>query len=274
MKPEEQTGSLKSENFLFIRELLRREAAIVIEPGKEYLVETRLASVAVKNGFGSVNALIDEIRASSNEAINWQAVDALTTNETLFFRDANPFEALREHIVPKFKADNPGAVLKFWSAACSTGQEPYSIAMLMAEHFPEVETRITATDISPSVVARARAGVFNQIEVNRGLPAKLLIKYFRQTPVGWQIADAIRQRIDFREMNLIRHWQLLPKAHVVFIRNVMIYFDVEIRREILAKVKDVIAPGGYLGLGGAETTVTIDPDFKPIVFGRATFYQL
>ena len=274
MSISQHAEALSSENFAFVGDLLRKEAAIVLEAGKEYLVETRLSSVAVRNGFGSVNAMVEGMKSTPNQAICTQAVDALTTNETLFFRDANPFEALREHIIPKFKAENPGAVLKFWSAACSTGQEPYSIAMLMAEHFPEIETKITATDLSPSVISRAREGVFSQIEVNRGLPAKLLVKYFSQTPAGWRISDGLRQRIDFREMNLIRPWQLLPKAHVVFIRNVMIYFDVEVRREILQRVKEVIAPGGYLGLGGAETTVTIDPAFKPVVLGRSTFYQL
>ena len=276
MTTDLQTAPLGLDNFRFIRELLQREAAIVIEAGKEYLVETRLARVATRNSYASVNALIEQMRFGTGIHPNLisETVDALTTNETLFFRDANPFDALRDQIIPEFCAKRPGATLNIWSAASSTGQEAYSIAMLLADHFPNLSTRIVGTDLSPTVIARARAGLYQQIEVNRGLPAKLLIKYFRQEGTNWQIADSIRQRVEFREMNLIRPWPVLPSCHVVLIRNVMIYFDIETRRQILRQVRQVLAPGGYLGLGGAETTVTVDPSFVPVPVGRATFYQL
>lgn len=264
------------DNFRYVRELLQREAAIVIETGKEYLVETRLATVATRHGFGSVNSLIEQMRASPalHPRLHAETVDALTTNETLFFRDANPFDALREHIIPRFRAANPGATLNIWSAACSTGQEPYSIAMLLAEHFPDLPARIIGTDLSPTVIAKARAGLYQQIEVNRGLPAKLLVKYFTQVSAGWQLSDTIRKRVEFREMNLIRPWPVLPASHIVMLRNVMIYFEIEVRRQILRQMKKVLAPGGYLALGGAETTVTMDPSFTPVPVGRATFFQL
>jgi len=271
-----QVKPLTSVNFQFMRELLAREAAIVIESGKEYLVETRLSNIAVRHGFPSVNSLLDHLRFSSGPIgpFHHDSIEAMTTNETLFFRDLNPFDSLRDQIIPQFIARRPGQRFSLWSAACSTGQEAYSVAMLLSEHFPLLPTSIVGTDLSPAVVARARAGTYQQIEVNRGLPAKLLIKHFRQAGLAWQLSDPIRQRVEFREMNLIKPWPMLPKFDVIMLRNVMIYFDLETRRQILAQVKTVLAPGGYLALGGAETTVTIDPEFKPITVGRATFYQL
>jgi chemotaxis protein methyltransferase CheR len=270
------TTPLTHENFGFVRELVHREAAIVLEAGKEYLVETRLASIATRNRFASVNALVDHLRFSPGAAhgLHHEVVEALTTNETLFFRDLNPFDALRQHVIPEFKATNPGGTLNVWSAACSTGQEAYSIAMLLAEHFPEVNARLLGTDLSPAVVTRARSGLYQQIEVNRGLPAKFLVKYFRQSCAGWQICAEIKQRVEFRTMNLVKPWPLLPRAHVVMLRNVMIYFDLETRRRILREVKRILAPGGYLVLGAAETTLNLDPSFTPATLGHATFFRL
>lgn len=270
------SSPLTATNFGFVRDLVHREAAIVLDPGKEYLVETRLASVATRNRFASVNALVDHLRftAGAGPGLQHEIVEALTTNETLFFRDLNPFEALRERVIPEFRTANPRGVLNVWSAACSTGQEAYSIAMLLAEHFPDVNARLLGTDLSPAVVARARDGIYQQIEVNRGLPARLLVKHFRQTDTGWQISDEIRRRVEFRTMNLIKPWPVLPRAHLIMLRNVMIYFDLETRRRILREVRSVLAPGGYLVLGGAETTLNVDPAFVPVTIGRATFFQL
>ncbi|MFI5338071.1 MAG: CheR family methyltransferase, partial [Opitutales bacterium] len=159
-------------NFNFIRDLVRREAAIVLEKGKEYLVETRLSPLAMREGLASVNALIDTLRAlgPGHPQLTSSVIDSLTTNETLFFRDLNPFDALREHIIPRFRAANPSAPFTVWSAASSSGQEAYSIAMLLAEHFPGMPARILGTDISSTIVKRAVAGRYDQLEVNRGLP--------------------------------------------------------------------------------------------------------
>lgn len=269
-----QTSPLSPVNFGFVRDLVYREAGIVLDQGKEYLVETRLSAVAIAEGFASVNALVEQLRiAGASPAITRTIVDALTTNETLFFRDLNPFDAMREQVIPQFRAARPGTQLQIWSAACSTGQESYSLAMLLAEHFPDLDYRITATDICTSVLARARQGKFSQIEINRGLPAKYLVKYFRQEGASWLIDARLRQRIDFREMNLTSGWPVLPTFHVVFLRNVMIYFDLEARRRILRLVRGVLAPGGHLVLGGAETTVMLDPTYRPVQIGRTTFYQ-
>ena len=270
------TAPLTPGNFQFIRDLVHRDAAIVIEKGKEYLVETRLAPVAMREGLASVNALVDVIRivGASNPALSSSVIDALTTNETLFFRDLNPFEALREHIIPRFRVANPNLPLSIWSAASSSGQEAYSMAMLMNENFPGMPFKILGTDISTNIVKRAMAGRYDQLEVNRGLPAKLLIKYFRQDTGGWQIDDRVRRQVEFRTMNLAANWPTLPRFHVVFLRNVMIYFDLETRRRILKRVRDVLLPGGYLALGSSETTVMVDPEYTPVPVGKATYYQV
>jgi chemotaxis protein methyltransferase CheR len=276
MIAEIQLTPLSTGNFNFVREFVAREAAIIIEVGKEYLVETRLSGLAARNGCASVNALIDQVRIAGNDAgaLRSAIIDALTTNETLFFRYLNPFDTLRDHVIPEFRKKQPGQPLTVWSAAASTGQEAYSISMLLAEHFPDLAHKIVGTDISPTVIARARQGVYQQLEVNRGLPAKLLVKYFTRSPEGWQIADQIRRRVDFSVLNLLHPWQHLPRCHVVMLRNVMIYFDVPTRRRILEQVKTVLAPGGYLVMGGAETPVMIDSSYKPVTMGKATFYQL
>jgi chemotaxis protein methyltransferase CheR len=271
-----QATPLSSGNFNFVREFVAREAAIILDDGKEYLVETRLASMAIRNGCASVNDLVDQVRLGRNDtaALRSSIVDALTTNETLFFRDLNPFDALRDHVIPAFRKDKPGQPFTLWSAAASTGQEAYSISMLLSEHFPDLSSRILGTDISPTVIARAREGLYQQIEVNRGLPAKLLVKYFTRSSEGWQIKPEISRRVDFSVLNLLHSWTHLPRCHVVMLRNVMIYFDIPTRRRILEQVKNVLAPGGYLVLGGAETPVLVDSAYVPVPVGKATFYRL
>ncbi|MCC5022444.1 MAG: protein-glutamate O-methyltransferase CheR [Candidatus Synoicihabitans palmerolidicus] len=203
-----------------------------------------------------------------------EAFEALTTTETLFFRDLAPFDALREHIIPELAQRNAGHPLSIWSAACSTGQEAYRIAMLFAEHHHQIPFRIIGTDIAPTVLTKAREGVYLQHEVNRGLPAKLLIKYFRQKTGDWIISDALRACVDFRHLNLTASWAELPAYDLILMRNVLIYFDVETRRQILSRVKKQLRPGGYVSLGGADPPVQIDPSFVPVTFGRATFYRI
>lgn len=268
---------LSQENFAYVSELLQREAAIVMGAGKEYLVETRLAAVATRNHFASVNSLIENLRFSGSglQPLHREVIDSLTTNETLFFRDFHPYEALRTEIVPKLLAGRPSGGLDIWSAACSTGQEPYSVAMLLADYFPGAfaASRILATDLCTSVLRRARSGLFQQLEVNRGLPASLLVRHFRQEPVGWAISDRLRERIEFREMNLAKPWPSMPRFDLIMIRNVMIYFDLPTRRRILEQARALMAPGGVLLLGGAETTLMVADGFVPHTVGRTTFYK-
>jgi chemotaxis protein methyltransferase CheR len=205
-------------------------------------------------------------------------VEAMTTNETTFFRDVYPFDALRDQLIPELMQRRAAQrQLVIWSGACSTGQEPYTIAMLLREHFPALtawQVRILATDLSSEVLDRAKTGRYSQAEVNRGLPATFLVKYFRKHGVEWQIVDEIRRMVEFSELNLNEAWSRVPPCDLVFMRNVLIYFDVETKRTILGKLRRVIRPDGYHFLGGAETTMNLDDMYQRIAFGKTGYYRL
>lgn len=270
---------ISKSDFAYISELAKNQAAIVLEPGKEYLVETRLGPLAQQEGFNSLEDFIGHLKTSSKvNGAHSKVIDALTTNETLFFRDYHPFEALRRQIMPSLLEQRANVRrLNIWSAACSTGQEPYSLMMLLLEHFPQLANwsiSIMATDLSPTVLKRAEQGEYSQFEVNRGLPASYLIKYFTQREQKWRINDQVKQFIKFRQMNLINPWPVMPAFDLVFIRNVMIYFDVETKRTILRKIRACLLPHGNLILGTAETTTNLDPGFQPVTCGKAVVYRL
>jgi chemotaxis protein methyltransferase CheR len=257
----------------FIRELVRARSAIVLEPGKAYLIESRLAPVARSEGLGTLRDLVIRLRAGIDEPLQRKVVEALTTNETSFFRDHHPFEALRQQILPElFRSRSATRMLNLWSAACSTGQEAYSIAIAIREYLAEHagdlgegwRVRILATDLATRVLARARAGAFTQLEINRGLPAAFAVKYFRREGTEWIAHDSIRQMIDFREMNLAAPWPSMPPMDVVFLRNVLIYFATDTKKEILGKVRRVLRPDGVLFLGTAETTLNLDEAFERV----------
>ena len=270
--------TLASEDFDFFRGYLRERSAIVLEPGKEYLVETRLFPVARREGLGSVGDLIERLRREPHGPLHSTVVEALTTNETSFFRDWKPFEALRAKVVPDAMARRAAdRRLDIWSAACSTGQEAYSVAMLLREHFPGLATwdvRIHCTDLSQEMVARTRAGRFSQIEVNRGLPAALLVKHFRQERDEWVIAEELRKRLRVSQMNLATGWPPLPQMDVVLMRNVLIYFDVPTRKTILDKARRLLLGGGALFLGSAETTLGIHDGFRREESSGATYFRV
>lgn len=262
----------------YVRTLAREKAAIVIEAAKDYLIESRLEPVAKREGFASTHEFIRSMRENQGPVrLHDAAIDALTTNETLFFRDHHPFDALRQTVLPELIAARAKfRKLRIWSAACSTGQEPYSIAMLIADKFPELEAwdvRIVATDLSDTVLEQARAGTFSKFEINRGLPAPMLVKFFRQVDQRWVIHGEMRKKIEFRKLNLVEDWPVLPRFDLVFLRNVMIYFDLKTKRQILSNIRRVLAPDGYLALGSSETPLTITSDLKSVPMGRTAFYQ-
>jgi chemotaxis protein methyltransferase CheR len=270
--------AISKTDFDYVSRLAHSEAAIVLEPGKEYLVETRLGPLAQQEGFASLAALIQQMRTEIKvNGLHHKAIDALTTNETLFFRDYHPFEALRRFILPEVLEQRSSARrLALWSAACSTGQEPYSLAMLLLEHFPQLadwSVSILATDLSPTVLKAAQQGKYSQFEVNRGLPASYLVKYFTKQDEAWCVKDAVKRMIEFRPMNLIQSWPVMPPLDLVFIRNVMIYFDVETKKTILKKTRACLLPHGYLFLGAAETTANLDPQFHAVTHGKAVVYR-
>jgi chemotaxis protein methyltransferase CheR len=270
--------AISKTDFDYVSRLAHSEAALMIEPGKEYLVETRLGPLAQREGFASLAALIQQMRTEVKvNGLHHKAIDALTTNETLFFRDFHPFEALRRFIIPEILEQRASARrLTIWSAACSTGQEPYTLAMLLLEHFPQLagwSVSILATDLSPTVLKVAQEGKYSQFEVNRGLPASYLVKYFTKQEEKWCVKDEVKRMIEFRPMNLIQSWPVMPPLDLVFIRNVMIYFDVETKKTILKKIRNCLLPHGYLFLGTAETTTNLDPQYQPVTHGKAVVYR-
>ncbi len=269
--------ALSTVDFDYVAELVRRESAIVLESTKSYLVESRLAPLARRHGLPGVPELVATLRANRLAGLRTEVVEAMTTNETSFFRDVNPFMALERAVIPDLIAKRAASrQLRMWSAACSSGQEPYSLALLIRQQFPALigwDLRILASDPSAEMLGRAAAGRFSQLEVNRGLPAPLLVRYFTRDGSSWQISDEIRQMIEFRALNLVQRWSTLPPLDVVFMRNVLIYFDMETKREILAQVRRVLQPDGYLFLGAAETTLNIDDAFERVSIGPAVCYQ-
>lgn len=271
--------AISKTDFDYISQLARNEAAIILEYGKEYLVETRLGRLAQTEGYASLAEFILALRTAPKvNGAHHKAIDALTTNETLFFRDFHPFEALRRTVLPPILEARANVKrLTIWSAACSTGQEPYSLALLLREHFPQLadwNVTILATDLSPTVLKQAEAGSYSQFEVNRGLPATYLVKYFIKEGDRWRLKDDVKKMVEFRPMNLIQPWPVMPAMDLVFIRNVMIYFDIETKKAILKKIRNCLLPHGYLFLGTAETTTNIDPAFEPVPHGKTVLYRI
>jgi chemotaxis protein methyltransferase CheR len=260
-------------DFQYVRRLLADDSAMALGDGKEYLVHTRLAPVAEREGLGSVAELIDRVRGGFPD-LRRQVVEALVTHETLFFRDLHPFEALRLDIVPELLRANGGRRLSIWSAAAATGQEAYSVALLMREHFPEVtELTILATDISEQVLERARRGVFSQLEVGRGLPVALLLKQFERRGRDWQLRDEVRSMVAFRQLNLAGPLTGVPAMDIVLLRNVLIYFEPAAQTALLERVGAVLRPEGYLLLGGAESIRGVEGTFRRVQIGRSLVYR-
>jgi chemotaxis protein methyltransferase CheR len=270
--------TITASEFNYIRRLVLDQSAIVLEEDKQYLAEARLSPLARRAGFDSIASMVAWMVAKQFDGLHRKVVEAMTTNETSFFRDFHPFETLRKSILPELMTRRVySKELNFWSAACSSGQEPYSLAILLQEHFPrlaEWRLRIIATELSAEMLGRARQGRYKQLEVNRGLPASLLVKYFRQQGGDWQIREDLRSRVEFQIVNLAETWPLLPPMDIILMRNVLIYFGVETKKKILSKVRQALKPDGYLFLGGAETTFNLDDAFERVQFDRTICYRV
>jgi chemotaxis protein methyltransferase CheR len=269
--------SLSPASFDYIRAALRLRSAHHLEDDKAYLVETRLLALARRHGFRSVEELVVRLRTRPNERVLDEIVEAMTINETFFFRDGHPFEALRRTVLPELVRLRSGERrLAVWSAACSSGQEIYSVAMLLREGFPELDgwdVRLIGSDISAAVLDRARRGQYSALEVSRGLSPELLAKYFERAGDDWRIADDLRRRVEFLAINLSGPWPELPPFDVVLLRNVLIYFDAPTRERILGKVRRALRPDGCLVLGGAETASVADSGFEPVPFEQVTLFR-
>jgi chemotaxis protein methyltransferase CheR len=268
--------TLTAQEFAFISGLVRRDAAIVLDAGKEYLVEARLLPLARQSGLPTVSEYVNRAQHRPDPDVHQKIVDALTTNETSWFRDSEPFTALTNTVLPALVASRGSArTLRIWSAACSSGQEPYSLAMVLQDALPPGWTyEIVATDISTEMLRRAETGQFTQLEVNRGLPATRLVKHFERVGTNWQVSSALRRGISFRRLNLAAPLPAMPQFDLIFLRNVLIYFDVETKRSVLQRVSSLLRPDSWLFLGSAETTIGIDDRFERIPAGRTSAYRL
>jgi chemotaxis protein methyltransferase CheR len=266
-----------TQSFDYLSDLVLRKSAIVLEPSKNYLIESRLQPIARAHGWSTLDELVTGLKKPGASALIDEVVDAMTTNESSFFRDLHPFNALKTHILPELIAKrSKERVLNIWSNACSSGQEVYSIAMLIREHFPELagwRVRLTATDLSKQILEKAQSGAFTQTEINRGLPMPMVLKNFKREGVSWRISDDIRKMVDFKVLNLIEPWPAtMPKMDIVFLRNVLIYFNVETKKQILDKVHRFMQSDGILFLGGAETTMNLNVRFERKLIDKATGY--
>lgn len=270
--------ALAQEDFTYISRLVQQRSAIVLGPGKEYLVEARLGSLARAEVDGDIRLLVSRLQADRDDRLAAKVVDAMTTNETLFFRDGHPFEALRAHVLPALlEARGDTRRLSIWCGASSSGQEPYSIAMVLHEVFQKHagwDVSLLATDINEEMLERTRQGSYSQLEVNRGLPITMLMKHFDKAGTHWQAKEHLRRLIRTRQVNLAKPLPPLGSFDVVFLRNVLIYFDTDTKRAVFDQVRKVLRPDGYLFLGGAETALTIDAGWEPVPVGPSTAYRI
>ena len=266
--------------FDYLRTMVRDRSAIVLDPGKEYLVESRLSPVVRAEGLDSFDALVRALNGGDAQRLRGLVVDAMTTNETSFFRDAHPWGTLQTDLLPALiESRRSVKSLTFWCGATSSGQEPFSLAMLIHEHFPEVaatwNVKISGIDLSPTMVHKSNAGRFSQLEVNRGLPAHLMMKYFTRDGKDWKISNDVLKMVEFREGNLIdpAMWAKVPVVDGIFIRNVLIYFDQQARQGILGRARDRLRRDGFLMLGSSETTVGFDTAYERLQFGKTVVFR-
>lgn len=261
-----QGTRLQSADFHFLAQAILDHCGQTLREEQEMALEARLYSFMRTEGIEDISELMEQLRSPGNLSLLGRAVQTMTNGETLFFRDVRLFEALKTTIFPevleRFPNHHP---LRIWSAACASGQEVYSVAILLAEHFAQERAdrfELLASDFAYNRLQKAQEGLYSQLEVNRGLPARLLIKYFSQQDDSWLLGESIRQRVRFREINLAKPWPLLPKMHIVLLRNVLIYFDDGARQKILDYAYKQLLPGGYLILGGAESSAARDERFE------------
>jgi len=264
----------------YVAKLVEQLCGVLLDDTKGYLVESRLGQLARDEGCKSYRELCDRARSTSDRTLQQKIIDAITTHETLFFRDNSPFEALQNKVVPDLidacMRSTGSKRLRFWSAACSTGQEPYSLAMVLRETIPNFATwnvSILATDISDAAVGTASRGWYATHEIDRGMRASLLAKYFAQKNGGWQVKDEIRAMVSFQKRNLLQPFSELGTFDVIFCRNVAIYFEMLRRRDLFVRLGERLTPSGVLFVGSSESLMDVGPRFVPQQHCRTTFYQ-
>ena len=250
------TGNLDFEQF---RVFLEKACGILLGENKQYLVSSRLNKLMEQQGIKTLTELVQRIQSQPRSGLREQVVDAMTTNETLWFRDTYPFEVLKNKVLPEMARNNPGQRLRIWSAACSSGQEPYSISMTLDEYERtnigqlKMGAQIVATDLSGAMLANCKTGEYDSLAIARGLSQERLQRYFDpKGPGRWAIKAPIRSRVEFRSFNLLDSYAALGKFDIVFCRNVLIYFSAQVKKDILTRIHATLKPGGYLFLGASE----------------------
>jgi chemotaxis protein methyltransferase CheR len=265
---------LKPEDFDFLAKLLKERSGLIITPDKAYLLESRLMPVARARNLKSLDEIVAKMRMR-DEALAREVTEAMTTNESFFFRDSKPFDQFKDTVLPAMTQARSGKrAIRIWSAACSSGQEAYSLAMILKEESAKLagwRIEIIGTDISQEMLEKAKAGLYSQFEVQRGLPIQYLVKYFKKKDESWQIDPAIRAMVQFREFNLLQDMKMLGQFDVVFCRNVLIYFDQPTKSRVLDNVSRQMPDDGILYLGGAETVLGISDRFKPMPNQRGIY---
>ena len=263
------------QDFDYLRKLLRERSGLVLAAEKQYLAESRLVPVARRHGLGSLGELIDRLRDKSPAALIAGVVEAMTNNETFFFRDKLPFDHFRDTMMPALiAARERDKRIRIWCTAASTGQEPYSLAMLlkgMSVLLAGYRVDIVATDLSSEVLEKGKAGTYTQFEVQRGLPVQLLVRFFEQSGESWQLAPELRGMVQFRSLNLLNDFSALSTFDVVFCRNVLIYFDQDTKVAVLNRIARQMPDDGYLVLGAAETVIGLTDAFKPLADKRGLY---
>ncbi len=269
--------NLLPQDFQYVARFIHEHSAISLGPNKSYLVEARLGPIARRRGLASLSELVKRLRMGDAK-LRDEVIDALTTNETWFFRDHHPFELIRTTLLPELiERRRNQRRLRIWSAACSSGQEPYTLAMLIDEHFPQLsnwDVEIVATDISQEILDRAQEGYYYAHEVSRGLSQSTLRRFFTREGSGWRIKASTRERVRFRKLNLASFWAGLGVMDLILMRNVLIYFDETTRLSIMARVENHMHKDGYLMLGAAETVAQQCDRFERLPHRLTACYQM
>lgn len=271
------SAALAKDDFQFIANFLKTRSGLALTQDKLYLLENRLMPIAQANGMRDLTDLIARLRSGViSSALVVEITEAMTTNESMFFRDTKPFDQLKKVVLPTYKSLGKSS-LRLWSAACSNGQEPYSVSMMMQEeanNFPGLRVELYATDIADKVLDRARAGLYTQFEVQRGLPIQYLMKYFAQRPNNcWEINEAMKSTVRFSRANLLDAYHPHGRFDIIMCRNVLIYFDEPTKSDVLNRMAKIMNSPGYLFLGASETILGLTDAFKPVE-GHTGLFQL
>lgn len=266
---------LNPDDFQFVTAYLRTQAGISLSGDKSYLVENRLAELCRTGGYANIAQLVASVKGERHSRAGRELVEAMTTNETSFFRDLSPFEGLRQTVLPDlFERRQASRKLSVWSAACATGQEPYSLAMTIDSMGAQGwDVRVLGTDLAEKVLRRAEEGRFSDLEVGRGLPPAQLARYFRKSGKHWEITEALRRMVRFEQLNLLAIPEGLGRFDLIFCRNVLIYFDLDTKRHVLHELSRKLAPDGYLFMGASEVLNGVTDCFTRVSCGGAVCYR-